>query len=321
MDPSTSLVPFHTNESGELYDSNKQREWFPMNYTYPELQRWKYMKNGEINWDAYNVDLKLTVERLYGKQEKHAFDVPKDVVVSPLHRRLIDEGKDLTLDDYVVNMRYKRFALDGVPYTIHVKLAGTEVGKVYTFTTRLPDEGEAGAEGTSSCVNCRAQKASGALSTGQELISSPLTRLVAKPGGPPRGQRADVIAWLEQPGNVEWNVTVSVRLEGGLRRITGQLLMHHSFVDVRAGGPAYGPIHGRPTRLGSPRHGHLLPEGREAAGLRGLRDAEADHERPSRRAWQRRGLVSHVAWSRDGFARRRRCRTMTTGLMIFITLI
>ena len=205
--PETKLPPFHTKD-GSMYDANAQRDWFSFNYTYPELRRWDYIKDGGLDWEAYNKALKLKVEDLYGKQERHAFNVPDGVIISPHHEKLLRDGEDLDLDDYVVNVRYSRFAIGGASYTIHIYLAGQEAGIVYNFSSVLPDDSNSADE--VACANCQEQRDAGVLSMGQVLISSPLTRLVGQPGGPAGPARADKIAWLEQPDSLTWKVTVRV---------------------------------------------------------------------------------------------------------------
>ena len=211
----TKLLPFHTDEKGSLYDSTNARQWIPMNYSYPELQKWlpKYQKEGNFNEQLYIDDLKKIVQKLYGKQQEHAFRVPAGIQVPQSQLDAIANQEDLVLDDWVVNVQYSRYALDGASYSIRIWLGGEEAGSVYNFgSPRVENDEEKG------CGSCRQAQEAGSLSLGQVLISSPLGRLVGQSGGPPSHDEAAVTAWLQQEANFHWTVTVSCILLGGFGR-------------------------------------------------------------------------------------------------------
>lgn len=91
--PETPLAPFHHNTGGSTYTSNMVRDWLRFGYTYPELQRWlpKYHNNAE-----YIADIKRQVRVLYADQIS-----TKSLAEAP-------GSPSVTIDDYIVNVRYER---------------------------------------------------------------------------------------------------------------------------------------------------------------------------------------------------------------------
>ena len=72
--PQTALTPFHTDANGTYWNSDKQRDWLKLGYSYPELQPWqpKYNVNGKFNQAAYQKDIRAQIDRLYGSTSRIA---------------------------------------------------------------------------------------------------------------------------------------------------------------------------------------------------------------------------------------------------------
>ena len=71
--PNYPLVPFTSDAKGTVFDSRgvayKQVEH---GYTYPELQKWRYTKDGKFDEEAYKASIHATIERLYSTTPKAA---------------------------------------------------------------------------------------------------------------------------------------------------------------------------------------------------------------------------------------------------------
>ncbi|KAL4943076.1 hypothetical protein BDV06DRAFT_221592 [Aspergillus oleicola] len=150
--PTDRLQPFHRDEQGTVYTSDDTRPWKRFGYTYPELV-------DGITKD----DLRKVIAQKYGKS------------VSKLKEaRSVDSGvTEHEFQDYIINVQYDRYALDGHPYTINffLKIDDEHVYKlsqVFNFS----------AEGDGTCPNCEAQRREGVLSTGQVPISIPLHKVM-----------------------------------------------------------------------------------------------------------------------------------------------
>lgn len=205
--PGDFLSPFHTNTSGGEWTSDKQRNWLDLNYSYPELQRWlpKYKVDGKFDEKLYQSDVVNQIFLLYGTASQLAFSQPEGYTISPYEgaELLHSEDEDVKeLNDFVVNVLYKRFALDGASYLISIYFGEDEVGTVYNFCSPLMLDGEAGA-----CAKCLTQKAAGSMSTGQVPLNIELQWRIGMPGGPVSEKKTDIVDWLTE--NLNWKVTVS----------------------------------------------------------------------------------------------------------------
>ncbi|KAI8958938.1 Di-copper centre-containing protein [Daldinia sp. FL1419] len=161
--PKTPLTPFHKDTEGTYFNSDDIREWTKWGYSYPELQPWlpKYKQDGEFNKQLYLNDIQDQLKRLYSSPEVEK--APADVIV---------------------NVEYKRFALDGIPYTIYFFIGDEDelkeykeplythpslVGYVYTFTNPAFQNAN-----TPGCGNCRTKATEGTKSTAQIPITGAL---------------------------------------------------------------------------------------------------------------------------------------------------
>lgn len=91
--PQTPLAPFHTDTKGTYFTSDGIQDWMKLGYSYPELQPWldKYKKDGKFDETLYLTDIKYQLKTLYSPPETDA------------------------TQDYIVNVRYKRFVLRKLP--------------------------------------------------------------------------------------------------------------------------------------------------------------------------------------------------------------
>ncbi|KZS89008.1 hypothetical protein SISNIDRAFT_238434 [Sistotremastrum niveocremeum HHB9708] len=179
------LSPFHTNSEGTYYTSNKCREWTQYGYTYPELQRWKFVVDGKVDEEAYKDDIRTRLNELYRP--------------GYINRYRLGE-----LDDYVVNVKYERFALKGEAFTVQIYIDQNEVGQVYNFSSPLRAIG-----GPVPCENCQEQQNNHAVATGEVPITAALLHIHKNPGQYSSGNLAslrtqDVKPYLRK--SLNWKV-------------------------------------------------------------------------------------------------------------------
>ncbi|PVH87416.1 putative tyrosinase [Cadophora sp. DSE1049] len=124
-----------------------------------------------------------------------------------------------TENDYIVNVLYDRFALDGYPYIIRIFLGDvpegpsfyfedtpTQVGCVYNFSAPAEFRGD----GPEGCANCHRQKQDHELSTGQVILTDYLVEHITK-NIQERGltlqslSREDVVEYLRK--NLHWRIS------------------------------------------------------------------------------------------------------------------
>jgi hypothetical protein len=76
-DPDADLVPFH-DENGKHYTSTTVRDWRPLGYTYPELQKWlpQYKRNGVFDSQTYVSAVRAKVDVLYPTTAKSVLRLP-----------------------------------------------------------------------------------------------------------------------------------------------------------------------------------------------------------------------------------------------------
>ncbi|GAB1312862.1 tyrosinase [Madurella fahalii] len=181
--PTTWLTPFHKDTFGTYFTSNDVRDWIKWGYSYPELQPWldKYKTDGKFDVDLYIIDIRDQLKKLYS---------PADLIDSA--------DKDSTpkkkwTKDIIVNITYDRFALGGVPYTLHLFIGDKSqvdnydgalqghpqhVGLLYTFSN--PVFGAGAAQG--GCEGCRVKSTAGTKSRGQVPITAALMARIPPSG-------------------------------------------------------------------------------------------------------------------------------------------
>ncbi|KAJ5267299.1 hypothetical protein N7478_010107 [Penicillium angulare] len=151
----TPLQPFHRDEDKTVWTSQEAEEWERLGYTYPEL-----VGRPDPQQVSRNVQAK------YGTPVKALQPSWQGLASCP-------GVNDDEFQDYIINVKYDRYALDGYPYKIKFFLHVDDqndipLGEVYNFSTPL-DLG---------CGNCSTQKAQGVLSKAQVPITLHLHELV-----------------------------------------------------------------------------------------------------------------------------------------------
>ncbi|KZS92316.1 hypothetical protein SISNIDRAFT_467154 [Sistotremastrum niveocremeum HHB9708] len=158
--PKWGLAPFHVNAHGQYFNSDDIRDWQKYGYSYPELQPWleKYWPNGQFSQPLYTASIRAAVNNLYSNSRSVLLDSTS--------------GSDVQTSqhDYVVNVIYKKFALGGDAFKVHIYVGkDKEVGTVYNFSARPEETG-----GPEGCGNCRSQQEDETLATGQVHVTVPL---------------------------------------------------------------------------------------------------------------------------------------------------
>ncbi|KAL2883748.1 hypothetical protein SGCOL_000896 [Colletotrichum sp. CLE4] len=134
------LHPFHSDTNATLVTSNVLRNITSYGYTYDDL-------NVPVQ------DLKQAINEKYGSLRKHLKANP-------------DVGG--RTNDYLINVRYDRFALNGRRYAVHFFLKGdipsepseyraspSHIGSIHTFSTEY---WTAGNKNGVDCQNCQSQQ-------------------------------------------------------------------------------------------------------------------------------------------------------------------
>lgn len=178
----TRLEPFHLKDNDqakvkEVYTPEQTRDWTKLNYTYSDLADAAVENtnpDGTLNEGNYKAALLKRMNGLYASSAT----LVKSLVRSPpsnapeklqrLHQDLASFGEN-KWPDYIINVVYDRYALNGSAYSIEFYLGASEtvdkvrarpgnfVGQVYTFSNSKSE----------TCGNCRSQQAEGVLSRAQ----------------------------------------------------------------------------------------------------------------------------------------------------------
>ncbi|KAK6337080.1 hypothetical protein TWF718_009866 [Orbilia javanica] len=184
----TPLAPFRFGSGdNDYYTSDDVKDWSKLGYTYSGLPR---------PWHPEGVDAPAVHE---GLASKSFLQFRRDVVQAinqsrgiarnefldwaKEHNGLKDDEPSRTFNDYVANVTYNKYALDGKSYIIHFILGDaskSESGKiligeraeivdtVYNFAGFDP----------AACDNCRKQREQGALSASQVSLNRALLKLL-----------------------------------------------------------------------------------------------------------------------------------------------
>ena len=167
--PSDALLPFHYNKTNNSWTSDMSRDWRLSKYQYDDL---KDMPAGEPPTEYVHA-IREHVNKLYPSTSKL---VSQTSFYSSAHE---------TFDDYLINIVYDRYALNGKAYSIlfyigepttgfsAAKTDPNFVGAVYTFSAPFVS-----ADGRITCDNCGKQDAAKALSEGQIPLVVPLINIV-----------------------------------------------------------------------------------------------------------------------------------------------
>jgi tyrosinase len=193
----TQLAPFRPNVSGTYYTPDTVRDWMQFGYSYPELQPWNYKTTEDYLLSVYTAIAKLY--RVTANSILDSFPKSQDAW-GGLVRNHPDLGKDIIVHhDYVINVRYGKYDLGGLPYKIRLYLRRqysprqgpiptrstpldlipppsldetSFIGSVYNFSTATGPQGT-----NTNCPNCAVQQAKETLSTAQIPITSLLVKV------------------------------------------------------------------------------------------------------------------------------------------------
>jgi tyrosinase len=181
-DPDDFLQPFHTKDNGDLtkdvWTATKCKDWTKLNYHYDDLMlltKNALLPDGTLDEEKYKMDLHLYINNVYPStkalvQAIRNSDVPTPEGLAPDTSNADERNEEWK--DYIINVVYDRYALDGRAYTIEFYLGGPPgkpethfarenyVGQVYTF-------GGGARNLEASCSNCKTQAEKGILSCGQ----------------------------------------------------------------------------------------------------------------------------------------------------------
>ncbi|KAF5005500.1 hypothetical protein FDECE_8078 [Fusarium decemcellulare] len=229
--PSDMLRPFRDG-NGNYYTSESAREVTGLGYTYKGLEKWLYKNpDGTYNKQQHLADLHEALLRDYGSSWKAAQasnfseDPGEDTGVKLMSFK--DFGRDpvdlIGLPDYVVDVVYEKFALNGRMFTIDIFIGEVPsqppyvfqetdslVGQVVNFSSEVPDPEARG------CANCRDQQADKVLSSGRVILTNALiTRWKNQiPHTPTRTNGARVLESMDPDSvikflkdNLHWRVT------------------------------------------------------------------------------------------------------------------
>jgi tyrosinase len=170
------LEPFHrTNNDPEkkVWTSQACRDWTDLNYQYDDLADLAediVRKHGEFDEEEYKNELHAHINNLY--------PATGQLIQSMIEHQNTPNGLQSSngdtesWNDYIINVVYDRYAMDGSSYTIEFFLGGPKdensthfdrhnyIGHVYSFGGRLSTS-----EG--SCSNCKRQVEEETLSCAQ----------------------------------------------------------------------------------------------------------------------------------------------------------
>ncbi|KAH8648808.1 hypothetical protein BGZ61DRAFT_542404 [Ilyonectria robusta] len=162
-----NLYPCHTDSKFTNYASDMVQDWTTLEYTYPNLAP-------ETDSNAGTASPELIKKRLTGK-----YRIIRKVLTKVGSEQNI-EGLD---NNYVINISYNRFALNGSSYTIHFffgkegdipnsptdhKLSPDHVGSIHTFSANYWTRGN---KNGIKCGNCQKQQKTHQLSKGQVSVT------------------------------------------------------------------------------------------------------------------------------------------------------
>lgn len=172
----TPLKPFHKDGKGTTWVPDDVRHTDKLGYVYDSLVAPPPTRHrdGRVDHGKYVKHIVKKINTHYGKLRHDFRNIPSDL-------------KGVS-NDYIINIVYDRYALNGRPYTIHFFLGSADrdevtvlnkhpnhVGSVYTFSMDLEARRS---YDNSGCGNCEEQKKAGTLAQAQIHLTSVLLRHV-----------------------------------------------------------------------------------------------------------------------------------------------
>ncbi|PGH12901.1 hypothetical protein AJ79_04001 [Helicocarpus griseus UAMH5409] len=198
--PQTKLRPFHSDKKGTCWTPEGARDTLNFGYTYPELQTWdsKYNSSGTYNRELHLADIRKTINEKYGASRT-------ELLGNPTLGEKTDDG--VKSNDFAFSVRYKKYALDGNPFTIKIYLAPGDgkprspetdyVTEVYNFSSPSIIDGK------EICSNCTTVAATASKATSYLSITYVLVQCVKR--GILASLKEDVVtAFLQK--NLYWRL-------------------------------------------------------------------------------------------------------------------
>ncbi|EXK27302.1 hypothetical protein FOMG_16120 [Fusarium oxysporum f. sp. melonis 26406] len=179
------FLPFHAIEAEDpktgYWTSRHIRDWTKLGYQYDDLRPGPdaILPGGDLNEEQFKLDLEAHIQTIYPSAQKYYEALFKDDNI-PNKKFFGPHNTDnKTWNDYLINVIYDRYALNGSSYSIQFWLGGDGkdrdttfryrenlIGQVYLFVGLEPT-----AEG---CSNCASQKDEKVLSRAQVLLTIPI---------------------------------------------------------------------------------------------------------------------------------------------------
>lgn len=175
------LQPFHNKTDGDpekdVWTAELCRNWTDLNYHYDDLMKLSQnalASDGTLDEQQFISDLQVYINATYPSTAHLVSairEAPKVETPEGLTPDDADE-KSKSWKDYIINVLYDRYALNGRSYTIEFYLGGPEnqpkthyepqnlVGRVYTFGGGMRSS-------EAACGNCKKQSDAGVMSCGQ----------------------------------------------------------------------------------------------------------------------------------------------------------
>ncbi|KAF4944169.1 hypothetical protein FGADI_12882 [Fusarium gaditjirri] len=170
------LEPFHRKDNDpekEVWTAQACRDWTELNYQYDdlaEIAERTLRKHGRFTPGEFQRELRSHIDTVY-PGTGHVIELMDRSSTVPDGLRLCQDQKR-SWKDYIINVAYDRYALDGLSYTIQFFIGGPRgkdascfernnyIGHVYSFGGR-----QSTPEG--SCRNCKRQAEAQVLSCAQ----------------------------------------------------------------------------------------------------------------------------------------------------------
>jgi tyrosinase len=188
--PDEALVPFHTRDNGDpsedYWTSTMARDWTKLLYQYDDLvpSQDAILPDKTLDEKKYQTELLQYIQKTYPNTSQIVDSIVQNPDISNESFLGADDG---TWPDYIINVVYDRYALNGRSYSIQFYLGGDPnnrdstfqypenfVGKVYSFGGLPLTTADGTAAG--SCANCAAQSNAKVLSKAQVPITHQLIR-------------------------------------------------------------------------------------------------------------------------------------------------
>ncbi|KAF4454859.1 hypothetical protein F53441_2729 [Fusarium austroafricanum] len=203
------LEPFHRKDNDpdkQVWTAQACRDWTDLNYQYDDLAEQadkSVRKHGRWIEEEYQKELRSHFDRIYPGTGR---------LIQSLHKsnKTLDgmqsyQGETRSWTDYIINVVYDRYGLDGLSYTIEFFLSekaknferNDYVGHVYSLGGR-----QSTAEG--SCSNCKRQAKTQILSCAQVPLTIPLLHRVRDMTGHPTKEYRSVEEYLRL--HLRWRV-------------------------------------------------------------------------------------------------------------------